>query len=161
MENTTEPARLEQAHTITSSQDGQVTSQQRKTIIIVSIVAILALALMITAVVILAQPTTDTARIRDIFIIFMALTSLLLGVALIILIIQLARLTNLLQNEIKPILASTNETINTLRGTTEFLSENLVEPVMKLNEYLAALQQLFGLLNLSRKRKNNKSSTTQ
>ncbi len=161
MENTTEPARLEQAHIITSSQDGQVTSQQRKTIIIVSIVAILALALMITAVVILAQPTTDTARIRDIFIIFMALTSLLLGVALIILIIQLARLTNLLQNEIKPILASTNETINTLRGTTEFLSENLVEPVMKLNEYLAALQQLFGLLNLSRKRKNNKSSTTQ
>lgn len=154
-EGKNEKTGLEREPAISASQD---TGQQRKIIIISAIALIVVLALIITAIILLAQPTTDTARIRDIFIIFMALESLLLGVALIILILQLARLTNLLQNEVKPILESTNETISTLRGTTAFLSDNLVEPVIKLNEYLAALQQFFGLINLGRRR--NKSKTT-
>jgi hypothetical protein len=90
----------------------------------------------------LLQPGTDTGRVRDIFIIFMALEFLLIGGVMIILIIQLARLTLLLQNEIKPILESTNETANTLRGTTAFLSEHLVEPVLKLNQYMAGLNKI-------------------
>jgi hypothetical protein len=57
-------------------------------------------------------------------------------------------LTNLLQNEIKPILDSTNETVSTLRGTTQFVSEHLSEPIIKLNEYVAALQKLLELLRL-------------
>jgi hypothetical protein len=57
----------------------------------------------------------------------------------------------LLQNEIKPILQTTNETVNTLRGTTIFLSNNLVEPVIKLNEYLAGLKRLFDLIGLTRR----------
>jgi len=73
----------------------------------------------------------------------MALESLVLGVGLIVLILQLATLINLLQNEIKPILDTTNETVNHLRGTTQFLSNNLVEPVLKMNEYLAGLKKLF------------------
>jgi hypothetical protein len=75
----------------------------------------------------------------------------LVGVVLVILIIQLARLTNLLQNEIKPILESTNDTVNTIRGTSVFLSENLVGPVIKLNEYIAGLVKLVTTLRLFRK----------
>ncbi|MBM3146136.1 MAG: hypothetical protein FJ010_14420 [Chloroflexi bacterium] len=97
------------------------------------------LALLAAGIVFLMQPTTDTARFRDVFIIFMALESIVIGLALVILIVQIARLINLLQNEIKPIIDSTNETVSTLRGTTRFLSDNLVEPVIKLNEYLAGL----------------------
>ncbi|MGB9639276.1 MAG: hypothetical protein ACPL3P_05090 [Anaerolineales bacterium] len=82
----------------------------------------------------------------------MALETLLLGIALTILIIQLARLINLLQNEIKPILNSTNETVNTLKGTTTFLSNNLVEPVMKLNELLAGFQKLMELVGFTKKK---------
>lgn len=88
-------------------------------------------------------PETTTARVRDIFIIVMALESLVLGVGLIVLILQLAALINLLQNEIKPILDSTNDTVNNLRGTTLFLSNNLVEPVLKLNEYLAGMKKFW------------------
>ena len=91
------------------------------------------------------QQPAAAANVRDIFIIFMALESLLVGAALVVLIIQLASLINLLQNEVRPILKSTNETVNTLRGTSEFLSENLVEPVIKLNSYLAGLKKLFDL----------------
>ncbi len=101
----------------------------------------------------LLQPTTNTAKIRDVFIIFMALQSILTGMTLVVLMIQLARLTNLLQNEIKPILNSTNETLNNLRGTTNFLSDNLVEPVIKLNEYTAGLSQFMVALGLVKRSK--------
>ncbi len=87
---------------------------------------------------------------RDIFIIFMALVFLLLSASLVILIIQLATLINLLQNEIKPILESTHETVNTLKGTTTFLSNNLVEPAIKLNESLAGRKRFFDLIRPGR-----------
>ncbi|HNT23663.1 MAG TPA: hypothetical protein PKM21_04820 [Anaerolineales bacterium] len=131
-------------------------AQQRRIIVGIVIGAILILALLITSLVFLLSPgltsAETVARIRDVFIIFMAFISMLIGVVLVILIIQITRLTNLLQNEIKPILDSTNETVSTLRGTTNFLSDNLVGPVIKLNEYVAALQKMVELLGFGRKR---------
>lgn len=129
--------------------------QQRKVIVSIAIIGILFLALLTTGIVLLLVPSTpaDTvSRIRDVFIIVMALESLLIGIVLTILMIQLARLINLLQNEVKPILDSTNETVSNLRGTTVFLSNNLVEPVIKLNEYIAAMQKFVEMLGLNRKR---------
>jgi hypothetical protein len=113
--------------------------------------AMLLVAVLVLAIIALSRNPAAAANVRDIFIIFMALESLLIGAALVVLIIQLASLINLLQNEVKPILKSTNETVNTLRGTTEFLSENLVEPVIKLNSYLAGLKKLFDLFGVNRK----------
>ena len=112
---------------------------------------VIVLALLVWAVVALSSNPAAAANVRDIFIIFMALESLLVGAALVVLIIQLASLINLLQNEVKPILKSTNETVNTLRGTSAFLSENLVEPVIKLNSYLAGLKKLFDLFGIKGK----------
>ncbi len=97
------------------------------------------------------NPATTTV-IRDIFIIFMAIESSFIGLALVILMIQVARLTNLLQHEIKPILQNTNDTITTVRSTAMFVSENLVDPVMKLNSYIAALGKLFELINVFTKK---------
>jgi hypothetical protein len=48
-------------------------------------------------------------------------------------------------------LDATNETVNHLRGTTEFLGENLVEPVIKLNGYLAGMQRMIELLGIKKK----------
>ncbi len=124
---------------------------QRGIMIGVIIGALILVALIVLSVIFLLQPSTDTARFRDVFIIFMALESIVIGLALIILIIQIARLINLLQNEIKPIIDSTNETVSTLRGTTHFLSNNIVEPVIKLNEYLAGLGHLFRFVKPKKK----------
>ena len=130
--------------------------QQRRVIIIAVVVGLLILACLVTGLIFLLNPNLtkpeDVARIRDVFIIIMALESLLIGAVLVILIVQVARLTNLLQNEIKPILDSTNETVSTLRGTTEFLSDNLVQPVIKLNEYIAAVQKLLELLGVGKRK---------
>ncbi len=120
--------------------------------IYIGLVCVVLLVIIILSIYWLLNHEQQTSVIRDIFIIFMALETLLLGIALIILIVQLARLINLLQNEIKPILNSTNETVNTLKGTTAFLSNNFVEPVMKLNELLAGFQKLIEIVGLSKKK---------
>jgi hypothetical protein len=134
-----------------ANQPTSSSSQSNKVLIGVVAGVIVILVVLVVAVWLLIQPSTDTARVRDIFIIFMALESLLIGMTLVILIVQLARLINLLQNEIKPILDSTNETVSNLRGTTAFLSENLVGPVIKMNEYLAGLSQMLKLIGIARK----------
>lgn len=109
------------------------------------------LVLLGVAIFFLLQPNTPTDKIRDIFIIIVALESLVIGVALIVLVVQLASLINLLQNEVRPILHATNETVNTLRGTAEFLGENVVEPVIKLNGYLAGLTRMLELMGIKKK----------
>lgn len=125
-----------------SQTDPEIEKQQRRIVITIVIAAIVIITVLVLGIIFLTQDATRTAVIRDIFIIFMALESLLIGLTLVILIVQLARLINLLQNEIKPILDSTNETVNTLRGTVTFISDNLAEPVVKLNESFAAFGEI-------------------
>ena len=149
MENTIQPPEDNESDRTLSPEELR---RQRQLLVIGSVVVITILAVLIGSIYLLAQPSTDTARVRDIFIILMAVESLLLGLVLVILIVQLARLINLLQNELKPILDSTNETVSILRGTTAFLSDNVVEPVMKLNEYIASLQQMLKLIGLTGRR---------
>lgn len=119
-------------------------SSQKKFVIIAGIIILLFLALVVWATYHLVQPDNSamTEQIRDVFIIFLALESLIIGIALIILIIQLSTLINLLQNEVRPIIHSTNETVNTLKGTAKFVSDNLAEPVIKINQLLAVIKRL-------------------
>jgi uncharacterized membrane protein (DUF485 family) len=145
-------AEPESGKTASSASELQAQARRQKWILAAIIFAvILFLALIALAVFALLQPASPTSTIRDIFIIFMAFESLIIGAALVVLIVQFASLLNLLQNEVRPILQATNETVNNLRGTTEFLSENLVEPVMKLNSSLAGLRKFFDLLGIHRK----------
>ena len=126
--------------------------QKNRSVIILAVVGVLILAAIITAAVLLIRSDNDTTgRVRDVFIIFMALESIIIGTALVILIVQLATLINLLQNEVKPIIQSTNETVNNLKGTAVFLSDNLTEPVIKLNAYLAGLKQFLDLMRPGRR----------
>jgi hypothetical protein len=139
---------------LTPGQASQVEDSGRSTKILIGAIigGIVLLALVVGGVIFLLQPGTPTERIRDIFIIFMALVMLLVGVALVLMIAQLASLINLLRNEVKPILVSTNETANTLRGTTAFLSDHLVEPVIQLSSAVAALRTLVGFQQLFRRK---------
>ena len=129
--------------------------RQQRAIIIGIVVAglvLLSIVVLIT-VAMLRQDAETTSKIADVFIVFMALQSLIIGLVLIILIVQLARLINLLQHEIKPIVESTNETVSTLRGTTQFLSDNVSEPVIKINEYMAGVSEFFKIIRPKRKKK--------
>ncbi len=80
--------------------------------------------------------------IRDIFIIIMALEFILIVLALAVLILQLARLINLLQNEIKPILENTQDTVNSAKGTVEFVSTNITRPIVRASGFMAGTSVL-------------------
>jgi len=139
----------------TPEQQAELREQERKqkqTMAIVIAGVVVFLALLIWAIVALMQPTAPTDKIRDVFIIVVALESLIIGVALVVLIMQLASLINLLQNEVRPILNATNETVNTLRGTVEFLGEEVIEPVMKLSGYMAGLTRMLELMGFNKKK---------
>jgi len=145
MQNTTETTQT------TSPEDIEREKQMRRTMTGVIIGAVVLLGLLGVAIYFLLQPAAPTDKIRDIFIIVVALESLIIGVALVVLIVQLASLINLLQNEVRPILKATTDTVNNLRGTAEFLGENVVEPVIKLNGYLAGLYRMLELMGVKKK----------
>lgn len=128
----------------------ELDAKQRAILIGAFVLLIVLIVGVVLAVISMVNHPDQTETIRDIVIIFMAVESLIIGLTLIILIIQLAKLTALLQNEIRPILDSTNETVNNLRGTTTFLSNNLVKPVIKANSTFAAVRQALGLIGIGR-----------
>ena len=71
-----------------------------------------------------------TGKIRDISLIIYVLESVVTVTALVVLIIQTARLINFLKYEVAPILKTTDKTVRKISGTVSFLSENAVEPVI-------------------------------
>jgi len=90
--------------------------------------------------------------LRDAAIIFVAFETLFIGVLLIILMLQVQSLVVLLRDEIKPMLEAANETLTTVRGTTQFVSHNVVSPVVKWSGYLAGLQRIVREISGLRKR---------
>jgi len=78
--------------------------------------------------------------LRDIFIILMAVESLAIGILLIVLIMQIINLTQVLQEEVLPILNSTNETVSTVKQTTNFISDMIVSPMIKTASTVSAVQ---------------------
>ena len=101
-----------------------------------SIALILIACVTMLGIFLLRNPSL-TRVLRDLVIITFALELLVMGVALIVVAVQLARLLHLLRYEIKPILEQASDTIGTLRGTAQLVSETLSAPVVKLSGTLA------------------------
>jgi len=80
--------------------------------------------------------------IRDAAIVLVAFESILIGALLIILTIQVRGLVVLLRDEIRPLLESVNETVATVRGTTQFMSENVVSPTIRTASFLAGMRRV-------------------
>jgi hypothetical protein len=82
-----------------------------------------------------------TAVLRDISIIALALVTAIAGILMAILIFQLQSLIVLLRDEIKPILESANQTANTVRGTTTFVSDAVASPLIKVLSFVSGVRQ--------------------
>ncbi len=125
-------------------------SRQRTFLIIGVVVAILiVLAILVGLTILAIQHPAGTASIRDVTIIVAAVMTVVIALVLIYLIYELAMLFLLLRDEIKPLLVSINETMNTVRGTTEFMSENVVQPTIRVSStfsgVMRAVQVLAGI----------------
>lgn len=98
-----------------------------------------------------------TATIRDVAIIVLAIESILIGVLLAILVFQVIRLAKVLRQEVLPILSSTQETVSTVRGTATFVTDHLVQPVIKVASYSAGVYQALNALLKIRHRDGRKT----
>lgn len=83
-----------------------------------------------------------TSLLRDVAIVFVAFEMMIIGVLLLVLTVQVLSLVVLLRNEVVPMLEAANETLATVRGTTQFVSQNVVSPVVKWSGYLAGLRRI-------------------
>ncbi len=104
--------------------------------------AVAFLVLLIAAIVLMASFPSATVVVRDIAIVFVAVATFLIGLAMILLIFQLQVLIQVLRDEIQPLLRSVNDTVSTVRGTTEFVSHNMVSPIIKAAGFTAGFQQI-------------------
>lgn len=119
-------------------------------IVIVVMLLIVLLPIVIALLATQGQPLENFAAviqiIRDVFIIFLALQGVMIILALAVLIAQVARLINLLQSEVKPILKNTQDTVNTAAGTVRFVGKNVTEPIVKISGFMAGASVLVGHL---------------
>jgi len=112
----------------------------------ISLIAAIAIAL-------LADPQ-DAANwvglIRDVFIIVLALEGMLMGIALIVLVIHLPRWSTVAERS-HPDCGQRQRDGSTVRGTAQFMSENLVQPVVRFTAITAGagalLRELLGIRN--------------
>ena len=111
------------------------------------IVALVLAVLFILGVVWVARTYPATVEaLRDVMIIALALVSCIFGITLMLLFVMVVRLLNMLEFEIKPILEKTNETLGTVRGTTTFVSQNVVHPVTRASSYVAGFRKGIAVL---------------
>jgi hypothetical protein len=82
-----------------------------------------------------------SATLRDIAIIIVALETIIINALLIILIWQIWRLIKMIRDEIKPILEDTKETVGTVRGTADFVTSNVVDPMVKTSGRIAGFRR--------------------
>jgi len=92
------------------------------------------------------------ATVRDVAIILLAVESLIIGVLLSMLLWQLRNLSRMLEEEVKPLLDSANETVGTVRGTSTFLSETVVSPVVRVISTVTGLRRGLRVLSGMRRR---------
>ena len=104
--------------------------------------AVLFLVLLIAAIVLMAMNAEATQVIRDIAIVFVAVQTFLIGLAILLLIFQIQTLIQVLRDEVQPLLRSVNDTASTVRGTTAFVSQNVVSPFIKVAGLTAAVQRV-------------------
>jgi hypothetical protein len=100
--------------------------------------------------------------LRDVSIILVAVESIFIGIMLTVLVIQLAKLTKMLREEVLPVLTAAQDTVSTVRGTTTFVSDHVVQPVVKVASVWSGVRGAFGALvgirTLSDRRSGAKTS---
>ncbi len=93
------------------------------------------------------------AVLRDIFIIFLGLGAfviILLLIALVVitayLVLKINDLVQLLNREVRPVLANLQQAATRVQGTTTFISEQAVQPIITTASAVAGVRAVFGAL---------------
>ncbi len=96
--------------------------------------------------IVLAQPADGeqfrlmVETLRDSVLIFLLVEGILIIFTIAVLVVQIARLVNVLQTETRPILDNAESAAKSVKGTAEFVGNNVAEPIIKAGGFLAGLR---------------------
>jgi hypothetical protein len=127
---------------------------QRGIALVGAVIALITVGLIVLAVVLALnanQASPAVEIVRDFLIILLAFQLAIVGTAFVVLLVQVARLLNLLTNEITPIVDAAQETVNSVRGTALFLNKYLADPVIKANSAIRGMGNVMGEVDAIRK----------
>jgi hypothetical protein len=85
-------------------------------------------------------------EVRDILIILLATESLIVGGVTLFLLYQIIMLVTLIREELIPLIQSAQETVNSARGTTVYVSRKVVVPSVRAATTVARLQAMARVL---------------
>ncbi len=89
------------------------------------------------------------ATLRDISIIFLAIMSIVVGVIMIVLLLQIRDLILVMREELKPLIASTQQTADTVRYTSQFMTKRVAKPFVDVMSATAGVRQGVATLRTS------------
>ena len=84
--------------------------------------------------------------VRDVVIILLATESLVIGGVTLFLLYQIIMLVTLLREELIPLIQSAQDTVNSARGTTVYVSRKIVVPSAKAATTVARVQAMARVL---------------
>ncbi len=123
--------------------DAERQMRRRMTLIGIGIAVIAVLILLSFAVMIAAGVI---GIVRDVVIILLATESLVIGGVTLFLLYQMIMLVTLLREELIPLIQSAQETVNSARGTTVYVSRKIIVPSAKAASTVARLQAMTRVL---------------
>ncbi len=82
---------------------------------------------------------TRIEYIRNLFFIVIGIEGILIIGSIAVLIVQITRLINMLKRDVKPVLTTAKETVDTAKGTVEFVGDNAVGPIIRAGGFMAGL----------------------
>ena len=85
-------------------------------------------------------------EVRDIIIILLAIESLVVGGVTLFLLYQVIMLLTLIREELIPLIQSAQDTVNSARGTTVYVSRKIVVPSVRAATTVARLQTMARVL---------------
>ena len=100
----------------------------------------------------------DLQSARDLAIVFVAVAAFVVTLLLAAVVVLLWRLLRVIQREITPVLVSLQQTVNTVRGTTEFVSDSFVSPLIRFSSIFSGVGGTMKALAATLKRKEGKSN---
>jgi hypothetical protein len=110
-------------------------------LVVFAFLIVLGLALWIYAA---ATPVQGLAALRDVAIVVLALESFLITFIMLVIVILLWDLLAVIQRDLIPLLRSTLESVDqtagTVQGTTTFISEYFIAPLIQFASMLAGIQ---------------------
>jgi ABC-type protease/lipase transport system fused ATPase/permease subunit len=123
--------------------DAERQMRRRMTLIGIGI-AVIAVLILLGFAFMIAAGVID--EVRDIVIILLAVESLIIGGVTLFLLYQMIMLLTLIREELIPLIQSAQDTVNSARGTTVYVSRKIIVPSAKAATTVARLQTMARVL---------------